>query len=603
MSLAKKNALVTIEDLSEIVSELIAKESGNVLGKNQKSMVISRLKKRLIDLGGMTPGKYFDHLRANLKTETTYLVSILTTHHTFFFREYSHFEFLENNLQQIIKKVKSRGDNKIKIYCAACSRGQEVYSLAMFFSIQLKNYPGIDFEILGSDIDPESVEFAANGVYPFKEVISIPKLYLADHWQRGTGDIAQFAKIKKQIKSKCRFQTVNLLELNKSLKNEKFDIIFCRNVFIYFDNKTIESVCLAFKEFLNPDAYLITGLSESLKMINLNMQTHAPSVYSFSTGSVENRSSSATPFLATKKKIRMLVVDDSAVVVKLLSSMFLKDSDFELAGTAMNGQEAEEFLKHNTVDAMTLDIHMPIMDGVSYLQKNYKDGHPKVVVVSSASRDDARYAQQSIRYGASDFVEKPALDNLKERFEEIKVKIKMSLVSKNIALKIDSEFSQEYAITNVEEKARVALLNYIDFSKLKQFVRELKGEQPPLVIFFQGNKNYLDVLREELENTTSYRCQVYSSEQSLMSNCAYLADFSSDFENIKNKLNNKTTTFSIFGECTPVAADMIKNWKDIHLLIEDTIEQNHILRQFASDIFPWTSFSHVGTEYLCKSAT
>lgn len=604
MSAAVSKNMNTLDELCDHISQLIAKESGNLLGQNQKSMVVSRIKKRMIDLGNLSPSDYYKYLMSHFPSESTYLISILTTHHTFFFREFSHFEFLESQLPKIVQEVKNRGDNKIRVYSAACSRGQEVYSLAMFLHYHLQKYPGMDFEILGSDIDPSSIKFSQNGVYNFKEVIAIPKTFLANHWQRGTGDISAFAKIKNTLKNKCKFETINLLEIDNHIKNQKFDVVFCRNVFIYFDAETIQKVCLLLKKHIYENGYLITGLSESLKSLKLDLVTHAPSVYSFAAENQVASKAKVTPLVAvskpTKAKIRMLVVDDSPVVVKLLTSMFKKDPDFELVGTAGNGREAEEFLLANKVDAMTLDIHMPIMDGVSYLQKNYKSGHPKVIVVTSASREDARYAQKTIEYGASDFVEKPSLANLNERFDEIKTKIKMSLSSDNAESSIDKQFVKQFDIAHPESKARMILVNYSEMNKVKKIINELVGPQPPLFIYLQGNNSYLEVLKDEVQANTKFTVTILENQSAFSVNTVYLCDFDQTFNKVKDSYNGKKVSLAVVGACTQVASDKILGWSGLHLLLDERNDINLELKEIASDIFPWTSFPHVATEFLSK---
>ncbi|MBN22099.1 MAG: hypothetical protein CL678_12535 [Bdellovibrionaceae bacterium] len=600
----------TIQDLALHISEVIGKESGNVLGENQQSMVLSRLKKRMIDLGNLTPSEYYQHLQNHYKDETSHLVSLLTTHHTFFFREFLHFEFILNNLEEIIQRVKSRGDNKIRIYSAACSRGHEVYSLATFMEYHLKDYPEISYEIFGSDIDPESVKIAKNGVYLYSEVKSIPQIYVSGNWQRGVGEISNYAKVKSHIKEKCEFGVVNLLDLNSVLSGKKFDLIFCRNVFIYFDNETIFKIVSSFKNYLYKNGVLVTGISESLKTIDIKKKSLAPSVYAFdfeeNVPDLKIVKDETAPVEVVKphkpiipKPIRMLVVDDSASVVKLLGKMFSSDPDFELVGTAENGKEAEEFLKKNHVDAMTLDIHMPEMDGVEYLKKNYKNGHPHVVVVSSASREDTRYAQKTLEYGATDFVEKPALNNFKERSEEIKNKIKMAFFNNSSKEKsIDKSFEKDYLIENCETKARVFFASVGDSKKIKETLDSFKGTQPPLFIFYEGNSNQLEMISGNLN--TKQKVMPFSEDQAIENNLVYVCDFNQHFPFLKDLLSKRKVSFSVFGICSEKVEKEIIEFDEKQLLLEDISEINQSLKEIATDIFPWTSFSHVGTEYLSK---
>jgi len=595
--LAIKKGISSFSDLCEYVSKFIEAKSGNVLGENQRSMVTGRIKKRLIDLGNLTPSEYYQYLQENFTTETDYLVSILTTHHTFFFREFIHFEFLEKKLDEIVKNVRARGQNKIRIYSAACSRGQEVYSLAMFFAHHLVNHPGMDYEIYGTDIDPASIIYCENGVYPFKEVIGIPKKYLSNHWLKGTGEIAAFARIKNEIKAKCKFAPKNLLELEKESFSSKFDIIFCRNVFIYFDASTIKDVCLKFKDILHSNGFLITGLSESLKPLNLDISNFAPSVYSFSKPSL--KVVEKEKFSEPLRKIRVAVVDDSPVIVKLLTKMFRDDPAYELVGTAGNGLEAEKLLKEHKIDAMTLDIHMPIMDGVQYLQKNYSKDHPKVIMVSSASRDDARFAQKALELGASDFVEKPTFDNIKQIFNEIKMKMKSALTSVGNSTEFDKMFSKDHHIKNCENKFRLFIFGYGDLDKVKTFLNSLEGEQPPVILLLKDSDDMFETTVRLLQREIN-KIEVYTESMKFEKNSYYVASLAHDFVNIKNTIKKSKATLSILGSCPKGAIDPIASWSELHLLLDDSATYGSDLTRAARDSFPFTSFAHLGTEYLSK---
>jgi chemotaxis protein methyltransferase CheR len=606
MSLVSHRKDWDFDSLCEYISDIISKESGNVLGVKQRSMVENRLKKRLMDLGNISASNYYEHLDKNYENEIKELVSLLTTHHTFFFREFIHFEYMRDHLDEIVNKVKKRGGSKIRVFSAACSRGQEVYSLAMFFKYHLKQYPGIDFEVVGSDIDSHSVDIAKNGVYPYNEVKTIPQIYLEGHWQRGTGEISRFAKVKNELKQKCLFETMNLMDMRK-IQGQQFDIILCRNVFIYFEMDMVAQIVQNFKKFLYDDGIFITGLSESLNNLSFEKRTLAPSVYSFNTETpieekpVEETLVAKTVKSLIPKPIRVLAVDDSKSVLKLLSKIFSDDDDFELVGTAENGVEAAEFLKNNEVDAMTLDIHMPEMDGVEYLKKHYHPKHPHVLMVSSASREDVRYAQQSLSHGANDFVEKPALNNLKDKAEEIKTKLKMSfLIEKAHQTKLDKQMSHDYSINDVENTIRAFVANYSDIKRIKTILSELKGKQSPIFLFLQGNEQIFDMIKNELDSW--YKTEFYEEGMQLNESTVYLSDFKQDFEHFYKTYSSKHCSLSLLGLASDTTARMLEkfnlNFREKQLLVEDLEGQHKKVCSIANDIFPWTSFSHMGTQFL-----
>jgi chemotaxis protein methyltransferase CheR len=253
------------QDLVRIVSDIVGKITGIQLGTREANMVKSRLSTRMSELGLTSPHDYLRHLDANRVSESSALVSLLTTHHTYFFREYAQFDYLiASGLNQIIQAAKLDGRKHLRIWSMACSRGQEVYSLAMFFSHHLKAIDEtITFEILGTDVDPESVAIAKNGVYRWEEVKGIPSIYAAGHWARGVGEISEFVKAKPSIKSPCRFEVMNLLDLKAidGAPQRTFDLIFCRNVFIYFELEKIKSITEAIIKRLTPGGIFNIGLS------------------------------------------------------------------------------------------------------------------------------------------------------------------------------------------------------------------------------------------------------------------------------------------------------------------------------------------------------
>jgi chemotaxis protein methyltransferase CheR len=178
-------------DLSRL-SIIVQEMTGNQVLEKNHSMLESRLRSRMIKLGFQDTAEYWKYFESDEKNERNVLQGLMTTHYTFFFREYIHFEVLESWIESNIAKLKSRYQQTktpVRVWSAACSRGQEVYSLGMFLENALVKKHDLPFEIVGTDIDEESVKFAANGVYSIKEVNTIPHHYLNEFWKKGTGSI------------------------------------------------------------------------------------------------------------------------------------------------------------------------------------------------------------------------------------------------------------------------------------------------------------------------------------------------------------------------------------------------------------------------------
>jgi len=427
-----------VAEASKIVTDM----TGIQLGEKQFSMIESRLKSRLIKLSMASFKEYITYLKKNLESESQALVSLLTTHHTFFFREFPHFEFLLNHaLEDLIAIARKRPSKTIEIWSAASSKGHEVYSLAMFFDFHLKAIaPDVKYKIYGTDVDPESIAIAKNGVYRNDELKQSPATYLGDHWVKGTDEVKNFSKVKKSLKDNTHFEVCNLFSIKSFVQNRKFDIIFCRNVFIYFNSEQIKSLSESLLACLEPHGYFILGLSESLNGINNKAQLVAPSTYRIPQApapAAPGKPAAAAvaplrPVAAEPQKtFRILCVDDSSTIHSLLGQILTKDQGFEIKTKAMNGREAVNILKTETFDAITLDLHMPELDGIGFLTE-YKNRDIPIIILSSVNRDDLSMANKALSLGAMDYVKKPSLQNKAQAGNEIRSKLKMVIQAKKL---------------------------------------------------------------------------------------------------------------------------------------------------------------------------
>lgn len=593
--------------LANYVSELVAKVSGNRFGEKQRHMVESRLKKRMLDLGLDSPEVYLSYIKENQDKESHYLVSLLTTHHTFFFREFSHFEYLASTLPKLLEEVKKRGEKTLKVLTLACSKGHETYSLGMFLDHHIKEIdPTMDYKIIASDIDRESISYAQNGVYRYSEIKSIPLKYLGKHWARGKGDISDFAKIKDSIKSKCQFAVGNLMKLDVELKKEQYDVIFCRNVFIYFENEQIASITKVIMKHLYEHGLFFTGISESLNNLNLGLHTHGASIYSNKPQLKEVKEVAQHKTLPSRLKV--LCVDDSGTVLTLLKKIFNAESGFEVVGTAKNGKEAEEFLRTNTVDVMTLDIHMPEMDGLTYLERNFSRRHPPVVVVSSASRDDSTHAMRALKLGASDFIEKPALNDIFERGEEIKMKLKVAFLShldnQFEMTSIDKEFSRIPQILDSDKKTFLIFAALADKKKILEFVSGLSKSysSPSIILVSEGNYQVLPSMKETFQDEFRHLpVALLEKSEELESDHFYLADLKNDLFKIKSLLRDKLTTMLVIGKTSKKLNSEITSFHGNYLLVEDLGPESSDLKDIANDFVPVTSFAYLASEFFAKA--
>ncbi|MDH4466908.1 MAG: CheR family methyltransferase [Bacteriovoracaceae bacterium] len=582
MSTAKK--LISWEELISKVCQFAAETSANVFSEKQLPMVESRLKRRLSELKLSGPDEYLDYWNNNTASENKIILSLLTTHFTSFFREFMHFEWIGKNLSSIIKNVKAEGRSKITIWSAACSKGQEVWSLAMWFQNQMEQQETkISWEIFGSDIDEHSVKEAMNGVYHKRELETAPRKLWENHWVQGKAELADWYKVKKQIHEKATFGSYNLIDL-KMPAQQKFDLIMCRNVLIYFDKTNQSKAVKNMLSHLYPSGVLITGLSESLTGSELDLRSLSPSVYQFKSFvdllpkvASESKKSTSSPSLNTLPvPLKVFCVDDSPTVIKLLKHLF-QDQDFTVVGTASNGQEALEKIPKSNPDVITLDIHMPIMDGLTLVKNSDLASKYPIVVVSSVQRDDQTIIGPLFEKGVKDFVEKPTLENIKIIKEELFQKLKMSWLdksNKSTALKSDNSSN---ASTKQKDLPPIYItVNENEASKIFDFTSQ--NLQNTLTLYF-----IVDTKIDNLKSTWNLYKNKFSPKSKIIS-----------YSDYKNELQPKIW---IHTKNSPEEI-ILKNASEHDFIIaEETNVNSSEIKKIAFDISPLTSIPYLINKY------
>jgi len=232
------------------------------MSDKKKKLIVARLSKRLrvLDLKNFT--EYYEYLKDSpyADNEIVNLINRVTTNKTDFFREKHHFDFLQNELfPQMIARSRSGGPKKLRIWSAGCSSGEEPYTLAMVTLESFKAERGWDVKILATDLDTEILGKAITGIYPTQLVGPVPREYLVKYFIR-KGD--QY-EVNGTVKSLVAFRKLNLMDETFPMKNP-FDIIFCRNVIIYFDAITKDTLLTKYHRHLKDNGHMFIGHSESL---------------------------------------------------------------------------------------------------------------------------------------------------------------------------------------------------------------------------------------------------------------------------------------------------------------------------------------------------
>ena len=243
--------------------------AGINLSDEKKTLVTSRLGKRLRHYSLKTFGEYFELISSPQQAqERQHVVDLLTTNETYFFREPKHFTFLEKEFLPNWKPGKL-----LRVWSAASSTGEEAYSIAML----LDDVLGDCWEIFGSDISSRVLKAAGQGHYLQNRIEGIPREYLKRYCLKGVDQYEGTLLIDKKLRQKVSFSEVNL---KRPLGNVgMFDIIFLRNVLIYFDIETKQKIIKQLVEKIQPHGYLFIGHSESLKGIHDGLETVIPTVY------------------------------------------------------------------------------------------------------------------------------------------------------------------------------------------------------------------------------------------------------------------------------------------------------------------------------------
>lgn len=245
----------------------------------KRAMLESRLMKRLRATGIPTPHEYVDYLFSpeGQAHEQIHMIDAVTTNKTDFFREPAHFALLsETVLPGLLDDGNAR--NNVFIWSAGCSTGEEPYTLAMVMSEYGAAHRNFKFRILATDISTRVLDAAEQGVYEEAKVEPVPMEIRRKYLLRSKDPSRRLVKIVPEVRSRIEFRRLNLMDENFAI-HEPVDIIFCRNVIIYFDRPTQKRLMTRFIKHLRPGGCLFLGHSESLQGLNLPLVQAASTVY------------------------------------------------------------------------------------------------------------------------------------------------------------------------------------------------------------------------------------------------------------------------------------------------------------------------------------
>jgi len=260
------------------LSGFIYEQCGIKMPEVKKTMLEGRLQKRLRTLGMKSFEEYGSYLFSpeGHRLEVVQMIDLVTTNKTDFFREPEHFDYLTERV--LPEWCQRHGGRRLTVWSAGCSTGQEPYTLAMVLSEFAARQPGFDFQILATDISTRVLEKAKNAIYAEELLSPVPlplkKKYLLRSKDRSSG----LVRIAPELRQKVSFRRLNFLEGDFGLR-EQLDIIFCRNVIIYFDRQTQERLLQRFYGHMRPGAHIFMGHSETLSGLDVPLASVYPTVY------------------------------------------------------------------------------------------------------------------------------------------------------------------------------------------------------------------------------------------------------------------------------------------------------------------------------------
>ncbi len=267
------------DEIFDKLSQFIYSEYGIKMPKAKKVMLQSRLQRRLRDMKMNSYEQYCDFVfsKEGEAMELVHMIDVVTTNKTDFFREPTHFDFIRHTvLPEFI--ARNRQKTTMKFWSAGCSSGEEVYTLAMVVSEFMDNNRNMDYSILGTDISSRILQKAYDAVYTEERVINIPLELKRKYFLRSKDRVKPTVRLIPEIRKKAIYQRLNFMDDSYPVQ-EKFDVIFCRNVLIYFDRETQQKVINRLCNHLKTGGYFFLGHSESITGMNVPLVQLKPTVF------------------------------------------------------------------------------------------------------------------------------------------------------------------------------------------------------------------------------------------------------------------------------------------------------------------------------------
>ncbi|MEM8567621.1 MAG: protein-glutamate O-methyltransferase [Bacteroidota bacterium] len=258
-------------------SAYVYQQCGINLTAPKRILLEGRLQKRLAFLNMRSFKEYYKHVTSPAgKDELVHMLDSVSTNKTDFFREPGHFDFIRN---VILPEFRSTKSNKpLRVWSSACSSGEEPYTTAMVLQDQIEKGGLFGYEILATDISTKVLKQAINAVYLENRIVDVPQHFRKKYLLKSKDPGKTLVRIVPELRKKITYKRMNLMDADYKLDTMQ-DIIFCRNVLIYFDKETQKNVARKLIQYLRPGGYLLIGHSESLFEMDLPLKQIMPATF------------------------------------------------------------------------------------------------------------------------------------------------------------------------------------------------------------------------------------------------------------------------------------------------------------------------------------
>ena len=397
---------MAIERLQSSERDLVFKLAREITGTafsepSRHEVIITNVIRRVNSTHCSSLKNYLDYVAKN-PDELDHMISAMTIHTTSWFREVPHFRSLEHRLRELGPNLIGQ---KFRFLSAACSTGEEVFSVGCVLESFRRQYVGFEYELYGIDLDPISLDKAKTAIYEIDKFDAVPRAYHAFFQYRKNLSERTFS-VDAQIRKRSYFSKANLHEIEK-LDLGHFDLIFCRNVLIYFKNEEVDVSVEKLLKFLKPKGYLSIGHCESIQARNFDVTCIGNSTYT--------RTSNLAFKMDETLSMHVLVVDDSKSVCEWVRALLQRNGI--QCDTTFSAEEATLYLRDHAVDLVVLDFNLPGKSGVEWLtEQRAHNFQSPVVLLTDVHAEDAPQILEALNGLAQDYMNKSQVGSAPEEF-------------------------------------------------------------------------------------------------------------------------------------------------------------------------------------------